>query len=280
GISLSLFALGTGGRGMIAARDLTLRIGSRTLLERASFEIAGGQFVAMLGANGVGKTTLLRTLAGVRPAQSGSVVLDGREIGTYAARERARLVAHITSDDLFQDQLLVRDVVAMGRYPHHRWWQWAREARDDNAVAHALRAVHMEAFALRRFDTLSSGERQRVWLALALAQESPLLLLDEPTSHLDVRVARQILGLLHAQVRAGKTVICALHDLNEAAEFADRVLLLGCGRLLACTPPEDALAPALLERAYGIEMQTLRSADGTLRIHPRAQPSGNDVPIA
>jgi iron complex transport system ATP-binding protein len=179
-------------------------------------------------------------------------------------------MAHVAADDLFFDQLLVRDVVAMGRYAHHRWWQWHEEPRDDTAVAHALRAVHIEALACRRFDTLSSGERQRVWIALALAQEAPVLLLDEPTSHLDVRVARDILQLLRAQVHAGKTVVCALHDLNEAAEFADRILLMGCAELLGFAGPHDVLTPELLERAYGIRMETVRSPSGALRVFPAA----------
>lgn len=251
---------------MIAAHKVTLRAGARTLLNEATFEAARGEFVAVLGANGVGKTTLLRTLAGVRAPQSGHVELNGSALATYTAAQRARSIAHCTSDDLFLDQLLVRDVVAMGRFPHHRWWQWTHEPGDDAAVASALHAVHMQSFALRRFDTLSSGERQRIWIALALAQEAPLLLLDEPTSHLDVRVAREILQLLRTQVRAGKTVICALHDLNEAAEFADRVLLLGCAELLAFGPPAQALTPALLERAYGIRMEVLSSESGILRV--------------
>ncbi|HKU68987.1 MAG TPA: ABC transporter ATP-binding protein, partial [Candidatus Baltobacteraceae bacterium] len=228
-----------------------------------------------LGANGVGKTTLLRTLAGVRAADGGTVLLEGQEVSRLSAGTRAQRIAHITSDDLFLDHLLVRDVVAMGRYPHHRWWQWHEEARDNSAVAHAMRAVHAETLADRRFDTLSSGERQRVWLALALAQEAPLLLLDEPTSHLDVRVAREILHLLRAQVQTGKIVICALHDLNEAAEFADRILLLGCAEVLKFAPPREALTPALLERAYGIRMETLETPSGILRVYPSnsAEPS-------
>ena len=148
---------------------------------------------------------------------------------------------------------------------------------DDTAVAHALQAVHLHAFADRRFDTLSSGERQRVWIAMALAQEAPLLLLDEPTSHLDVRVAREILHLLRAQVQTGKTVICALHDLNEAAEFADRLLLLGCAELLAFAPPAQTLTPELLERAYGIRMDVVRSGSGTLRVFPA---SSDPLPAA
>jgi ABC-type cobalamin/Fe3+-siderophores transport system ATPase subunit len=256
---------------MISVRDLTLRIGARTLLRRCGFDVKRGEFVAVLGPNGVGKTTLLRTIAGVRAPDEGQVSLDGRNVRQIRASERARLVAHIASDDLFWDQLLVREVVAMGRYAHHRWWEWQVDRRDDAAVAHALRAVHMEAFADRRFDTLSSGERQRIWLALALAQEAALLLLDEPTSHLDVRVAHDILQLLKAQVRSGKTVVCALHDINEAAEFADRVLLLGCAEVLALDQPDNVLEPGLLERAYGIRMETLRSPTGALRVFPAAE---------
>jgi ABC-type cobalamin/Fe3+-siderophores transport system ATPase subunit len=256
---------------MIAASNLTLRVGTRMLLGAASFEAGRGEFVAVLGANGVGKTTLLRTLAGVRAADGGSVLLEGREIARFSAAERARRIAHIAGDDLFLDHLVVRDVVAMGRYPHRPWWQWHEAPRDDSAVAHAMRAVHLHTLANRRFDTLSSGERQRVWLALALAQEAPLLLLDEPTSHLDVRVAREILYLLRAQVEAGKTVICALHDLNEAAEFADRLLLLGCAELLKFAQPREVLNPELLQRAYGIRMETLETPSGVLRVYPSGQ---------
>lgn len=263
---------------MIAVTDLTLTIGARTLLRGASFQVRRGEFVAVLGPNGVGKTTLLRALAGVRAADGGEVLVDERAVREMSAGERARRVAYIATDDLFWDQLLVREVVEMGRYAHHRWWQWHAEHRDDAAVANALRAVHMEAFSNRRFDTLSSGERQRVWIALALAQEAPLLLLDEPTSHLDVRVAHDILHLLRAQVRSGKTVLCALHDINEAAQFADRVLLLGCAEVLAFDEPANVLDPDLLERAYGIRMETLRSPSGALRVFP-AQPLG-EIPRA
>jgi ABC-type cobalamin/Fe3+-siderophores transport system ATPase subunit len=254
---------------MITVRDLALFVAGRALLERMSFEIRKGEFVAMLGANGVGKTTLLRTLAGLRPIQSGAVAIDSRDLGSLSPAERSREIAFVTSDDVFADRLTVREVVAAGRYPHHRWWQWNEEPHDAQAIGEALRAVDLQTFAQREFETLSSGERQRVWVALALAQEAPLLLLDEPTSHLDVRVAQSILALLRAQVTAGKTVVCVLHDPNEAAAYADRVMLLEHGGILAFEDRERALTPTLLERAYGVPMESVTIGSGALRIFPR-----------
>ena len=253
---------------MIAVRDLALFVAGQALLERMSFEIRKGEFVAMLGPNGVGKTTLLRTLAGLRPIENGAILMDSRDLAAFTPVERSREIAFVTSDDVFADRLTVREVVAAGRYPHHRWWQWNEEPHDAQAISEALRAVSLQTFAEREFETLSSGERQRVWVALALAQEAPLLLLDEPTSHLDVRVAQNILTLLRAQVAAGKTVVCVLHDPNEAAAYADRVLLLEHGGVLAFDERERALSPELLERAYGVGMESVTIRSGALRIFP------------
>lgn len=252
---------------MIRVRDLGLTAGSRRLLDDVCFDVPPGELIAVLGPNGAGKTTLLRTLAGVLAPKHGSVTIGDRDVHKLPASLRAQLIAHIAGDDLFVDRLTVRDVVSMGRYPHHRWWQWREESADERAVAQALGAVHMHPFIFRRFDTLSSGERQRIWLALALAQQAPVLLLDEPTSHLDVGVAHGILHLLHEQSRAGKTMMCVLHDLNEAAQYADRILLLGNGRVLAYDEPENVLTPALLEACYGIRMETIRSGRG-IRVFP------------
>ena len=254
---------------MITASDVRLRAGERLLFEDFSLELRPSEFVAILGPNGAGKTTLLRALAGVRAPDAGRIQIGDRDVSLLKPAERAIQIAHIAGDELFLDQLTVRDVVATGRYPYHRWWQWHEEERDDTFISQALRDVRMETFTHRRFDTLSSGERQRIWLALALAQQAPVLLLDEPTSHLDIRVAHEILDLMRMQVRNGKTIVCVLHDLNEASEFADRVLLLGHGRALAFDKPEAVLVPPLLLDAYGMKMEQLRGSSGALRVFPR-----------
>ena len=251
---------------MIVARAVRIDIAGRTLLHDVNAEIASGEFVAVLGANGVGKTTLLRAIDGRHPLAEGTLTLDDRAVGSFDTTQRARAIALVAGDDAPVELLTVREIVATGRYPFHRWWQWSATLADDQAVEAALSAVGMTAFAGRAFATLSSGERQRIWLALGLAQEAPELLLDEPTSHLDVRAAHDILHLLRAQARAGKTVICAIHDLNEAAAFADRLMLLGDRRVIAFDTPERVLTTANLQIAYGIDMHPVRTPLGGIRV--------------
>lgn len=251
---------------MIELRGVTLEIGGRPLLSGIDARLGAGRLVALLGPNGVGKTTLLRAIAGLHPLLAGTIDLDGIATTRLTPFERARRIALVTADDLLLDALCVRDVVAIGRFSYHRWWQWRTREDDDAAVTRALDAVGMQGFAQRLFSSLSSGERQRVWIALGLAQETPILLLDEPTSHLDVRVAHEILALLRGLARAGKSIICALHDLNEAAAYADYIALLGDGGLTALAPTQTLLADPRVERVYGIAMERIRLAGGGLRI--------------
>ncbi len=254
---------------MIGLSGVALRVGGRVLLAGVEARVATGEFVALVGPNGIGKTTLLRAIAGLHAASAGSILIDGVDGARLRPLERARRVAFVTGDETVFDALNVEEVVAVGRFPHRRWWRWQAGEDDDDAVARALRSVRMERFARRLFSTLSAGERQRVWIALGLAQATPILLLDEPTSHLDVRVAHEILDLLRGLARDGKTVVCALHDLNEAAAYADRISLLGEGTLLDVAPPEDLLAGAALERVYGIAMERVRISGGRLRVFVR-----------
>ena len=240
---------------MIGLRGVTLAIGDRTLLRDVTFNVATGEFVAVLGRNGVGKTTLLRAIAGLHPLAAGEIVIDGVEGRLLSIAQRARHIALITGDETFLEALLVRDVVSIGRFAHGPWWQWQRNASDDRAIDAALAAVEMQAFAGRLFATLSAGERQRVWIALGLAQETPILLLDEPTSHLDPAVAATILNLLRRLSREGKTIVCALHDVNEAAAYADRVACLGAGRVLAVAVASALEEGTLLRETYGVAFE-------------------------
>jgi len=252
---------------VIELRDVTLHIGGHPLLARLSARIDGGELVAVIGPNGVGKTTLLRALAGLHPRAGGTMLIDGIAIEAMTAFERARRIALVTADEVLLDALAVRDVVAIGRFPHHRWWQWQPREDDEAAVTRALASVGMSGFSERLFASLSSGERQRVWIALGLAQQTPILLLDEPTSHLDLRVAHDILALLRELASNGKLIVCALHDVNEAAAYADRIALLGDGTMLAMEPPEALLNDARLDTVYGVAMERVRLPSGGLRIY-------------
>ena len=256
---------------MIELRGVTLAIGGRTLLESVEAAVASKEFVAIVGPNGIGKTTLLRAIAGLHPIASGAILLDGTPIDRLANAQRARHVAFVTGDESLVEEMTVAHVVAAGRFPHHRWWEWQTRPADVAAIESALRAVGMGPFAQRLFSTLSAGERQRVWIALGIAQATPIVLLDEPTSHLDVRVAHEILALLRGLAAGGKTIVSALHDLNEAAAYADRIGILGEGRLLALEPPEELLNGPLPQRVYGIEMERVRLSNNRLRVFAREQ---------
>jgi iron complex transport system ATP-binding protein len=255
--------------GHLTLRDVRIEIGGRTLLERISFEAAPGECVALVGANGVGKTTLLRAISGSIAPAAGSIALDGSAPFAMSPAERARRIAALGGELETPAGLTVREVALMGRFAHRPWWDWTWGELDAIAVDQALARVGLDGYAARNVESLSSGERRRVWLALALAQGAGLVLLDEPTTHLDLRVALEMLALLRKLAGGGTTFVVVLHDLNEAAQIADRVAVLGEGALLAYGPPEQVLERETIRRAFGIEVDII-DLEGIRRIVPRA----------
>jgi iron complex transport system ATP-binding protein len=250
----------TAGPAALAASRLTFSRNGRLVIDGVDIDLPVGSFGAVIGPNGAGKSTLLQLLVGTLPVDSGAVMFDGTDLLSLRRRDRARMVALSEQHGDGDTGLRVDDVVLLGRTPHIG--RWAAEGPSDRrVVADALAAVGMSAFADRPFDTLSGGERQRVHLARALAQQPRLLLLDEPTNHLDVRAQLSLLSLVRAQAAAGITAVAALHDLNIAAAYADAVIVLSEGRVVAAGPAASVLTGELISEVYGVRADVLE--------HPR-----------
>ncbi|HEY0396171.1 MAG TPA: ABC transporter ATP-binding protein [Candidatus Elarobacter sp.] len=244
--------------------------GGRTLLRDVSFALEAG-VVALVGPNGVGKTSLLRAMAGTLAPARGMIALDGVAVRALDPRQRARRIALVDPTEPVLAALTVADAVAAARFPHHRWWEWEATADDDAAVEEALARTGLSALRAREIGTLSAGERQRVWIALAIAQRASVVLLDEPTSHLDLKASVETLQLVREIAAGGALVVAVLHQLEEAAAFTDRVIVLGEGGVVADAVPEAALTSATIERAYGVAVTVEHRPDG-LAFHRNAAP--------
>ena len=254
---------------MIEARGLALGYRGRTVLRDVDLSLAAHELVAIVGPNGAGKSTLLRALAGTLTPQHGDVLVDGARVHAMRAAERARHVALVAAEETADGDVVVRDAVALGRLAHRPWWRWNGTADDEAIVDAAIARVALGTLAERRLDSLSSGERQRVWIATALAQQAPTMLLDEPTSHLDLAGAYATLDLLRELAADGAAIAVVLHDLNLAVASVDRVILIGDGTVLADGAIDDVFRAELLTRAYGAEIAVRRTTDGTMVAVPR-----------
>ncbi len=264
---------------MLALHDVTVRAGRATLLDGLSLHVAPGEVVAVVGANGAGKTTALRVLAGERRPDGGRATLAGRDLADLAPDALARRRAVLPQRASLAFDFAVLDVVLLGRMPHG-----AGRAADHASAARAMERADVSHLAGRRYGTLSGGEQQRVHLARALAQldapagdaagDARFLLLDEPTSALDLAHQHTVLGVARREAEAGAGVLAVLHDLNHAAQYADRVAVLAGGRLVACGPPRDVLTPAVVRCAFGI---TVMVTDHPCLACPLVVPVGDGV---
>jgi iron complex transport system ATP-binding protein len=248
---------------ILAARGIHLAYGRRQVLHGADLEARSGQVTALAGPNGSGKSSLLRCALGLLRPERGRVELDGRDLSGLAPAERARLLAYVPQAVPPGFPMSVFEFVLAGRRPH---LAWRATAADEEAVALALERAGLEDLALRPYDHLSGGQKQKALLARALAQSTPVLVLDEPTSSLDLRHQTEVMDLLRfLAVEAGIAVLLAAHDLNLAARFAARVILLEQGRVRAAGPPQSTLTPENVALVFGVRC-ALVPVEGSLHL--------------
>jgi len=237
----------------LLAAGLDLAYGERQIVDDLNLTVPPGKLTVIVGANACGKSTVLRGLARLLAPRRGAVYLDGKPIHQMPTREVATLLGVLPQSPIAPDAIVVADLVGRGRYPHQGWFRrWTPE--DDTAVAEALTATNTADLADRPVDELSGGQRQRVWIAMALAQETNLLLLDEPTTFLDINHQVEVLDLLTDLVAArGRTVVVVLHDLNLACRYADHIVAMKQGRVVAEGRPVDVVTEAVVADVFGMQ---------------------------
>ncbi|MDD7930151.1 ABC transporter ATP-binding protein [Microbacterium thalli] len=241
----------------LEARGIQLGYGDRIIVDDLDLTVPSGQVTAIVGANACGKSTLLKSMARLLTPRTGQVLLDGRDIHRMPTRQLARELGLLPQSPIAPEGIAVADLVSRGRTPHHGpLARWTRA--DDEAVAHALEATDTAAIADRSVDELSGGQRQRVWIAMALAQQTDVLLLDEPTTFLDVSHQIDVLDLLTDLNRnRGTTIVMVLHDLNLAARYADHLVAMAGGRLYAAGDPSSVLTADTVRAVFGLDSRVI-----------------------
>ncbi|GAB4361001.1 MAG: ABC transporter ATP-binding protein [Cyanophyceae cyanobacterium] len=274
----------------LSTENLTLTYGDRAILENINVAFPPGKISVLVGPNGCGKSTLLRSLARLLKPKTGTVYLDGHAIAKLPPQELARRQGILPQSPTAPEGLTVRDLVAQGRYPHQTWWrQWSAE--DEQWVETAIALTHLEALAHRDVTTLSGGQRQRAWIAILLAQNPSLFLLDEPTTYLDLAHQIEILDLLRdLNQRLGKTIIMVLHDLNQACRYGDWMTVLRLGQIYASGAPQTVVTETMMRDVFALESHIMADPvsgmplcipigplGATAPAMPRTRPWGNRV---
>lgn len=252
----------------LRAVDLATAYSGRAVLRGLDLEVPDHAMTVIVGPNACGKSTLLRALARIIAPTGGRILLDDRAAEDYSAKEFARVLGLLPQTPTAPDGMTVEDLVARGRYPHQGLLrQWS--SRDEKAVQAAMDAADVGALAARRIEQLSGGQRQRVWLAMALAQETPLLLLDEPTTYLDIAHQLEVLDLARRLVADGRTVVTVLHDLHLAFRYADHLVVMSAGEIVATGRPGDIVTAELIEDVYDVRCRiVLDPVSGTPLVIP------------
>lgn len=237
----------------LTTRRLTLSYDKTAIVQDLSLVIPAGKITVLVGSNGCGKSTLLRGLARLLKPRSGTVYLDSQSIFTLSTREVAKQLGILPQGPTAPEGLTVRELVAQGRYPHQGWLQqWSKE--DEWKTEQALLTTRMMELSDRALDTLSGGQRQRAWIAMALAQDTPILLLDEPTTFLDLAHQIEVLDLLYELNQTqGRTIVMVLHDLNQACRYADHLVALHQGQVVAQGAPPAVMTATLVREVFGLE---------------------------
>ncbi|MEU8001346.1 ABC transporter ATP-binding protein [Catellatospora sp. NPDC049111] len=240
----------------LRAENLTLAYDRRVVARDLSVQIADGSFTVIVGPNACGKSTLLKSLARVLKPQSGTVYLDGAAIASLPSRQVAKQLGMLPQSPVVPAGIVVEDLVARGRFAHQRLLrQWS--ADDEAAVREAMAVTEVSELADRFVDELSGGQRQRVWLAVALAQQTPILLLDEPTTYLDLAHQFEVLDLCAELHEQGRTVVAVLHDLNQACRYATDLVVMRGGEIVAQGAPEAVMTAELVEHVFGVASEVM-----------------------
>ncbi|MFN3987335.1 MAG: ABC transporter ATP-binding protein [Rhodocyclaceae bacterium] len=248
------------------ATHLRLAYGARSVVEVSDLHLEQGGITCLVGPNGCGKSTLLKALGGRLKPAAGRVCLDGKPLPTWAPKALARRLASLPQSPLAPDGISVRQLVSHGRYPHQGLFAGA-DADDLEIIEWAMAATHIDHLQHRSFDTLSGGERQRAWLAMTLVQQAAILLLDEPTTYLDMGHQAELLELLAGlQRRHGLTIVMVLHDLNQASQYADRLLAMRDGQIVADGPPRHVVDSRLTETLFGLRTERIWRDFGSRQI--------------
>ncbi|MEV6577497.1 ABC transporter ATP-binding protein [Streptomyces sp. NPDC051582] len=237
----------------LAASGLTLAYEDRVVVDDLDLSVPDGKVTVIVGPNACGKSTTLRALGRLLRPRAGAVLLDGAALSSLPTRRIAQTIGLLPQSPTAPEAITVADLVARGRQPHQRWWQQWSEA-DERAVAGAMARTSVADLADRPVDALSGGQRQRVWIAMALAQETELLLLDEPTTFLDIAHQVEVLDLVRQlNHERGRTVVAVLHDLNQAARYADHLVAMKAGRVVAQGPPSAVVTAELVHEVFGLD---------------------------